>query len=78
MRTQGIDAFVRYYEQAPERRDPAVFAANCEAFWGMTIDEAWTEMHVPPAGSVGMDQTICPCSLPPLVPDSQSIAYDAK
>jgi hypothetical protein len=77
IRTQGIDAFVRYYEQAPESRDPAVFAANFEAFWEMTIDEAWTEMHVPPAGSGGMDQTICPCSLPPLVPDSQTIAYDS-
>jgi len=25
---------LRYYEQAPERRDPALFAANFQCFWG--------------------------------------------
>jgi hypothetical protein len=78
IRTQGIDAFVSYYRQAPELRDPGVFAANFQAFWGMTIDEAWTAMHVPPAGSVWTDQTICPCSLPALVPDGQPTGFDSR
>ena len=45
IRTQGIDAWVRYYRQAPERRDPALFAANFSAFWNMNIDDVWTAMH---------------------------------
>ena len=45
IRTQGIDAFVRYYQQAPGRRDPALFAANFSAFWNLNIDDAWTAMH---------------------------------
>ena len=78
IRTQGIDAFVDYYRQAPEVGDPAVFAANFQAFWGTTIDEDWAAMHVPPAGSVGMDQTICPCSLPALIPDGQPTGFDSQ
>jgi hypothetical protein len=76
IRTQGIDAWVRYYRQAPELRDPALFAANFQAFWGMTIDAVWAAMHVPPAGSVDMDEPICPCSLPALVADGQIVPYD--
>jgi hypothetical protein len=74
IRTQGIDAWVSYYRQAPEVRDPAVFAANFQAFWGVTIDAVWTAMHVPPAGSADMDTTICPCSLPAPGPQSQPSA----
>ncbi len=43
IRTQGIDAFLRYYEQSPERRDPALFGANFESFWGMPLDDVWTD-----------------------------------
>ena len=46
IRTQGIDAFVRYYRQAPGRHDPALFAANFAAFWNMSMDDAWAAMHV--------------------------------
>ena len=39
IRRHGIEAFLRYYEQSPERRDPALFAANFESFWGERIDD---------------------------------------
>src|SRR6185437_9367581 len=66
IRTQGIDAFLRYYEQSPERRDPAVFAANFQSFWGMSLDDVWGAMHVQAPGAPYADSKICPCSLPPL------------
>jgi hypothetical protein len=66
IRTQGSDAFVRYYRQAPQRRDPSLFAANFLAFWGMTIDDVWAAMHVDSPGSDNFEQKICPCSLPAL------------
>ena len=31
IRTYGAEAFLRYYEQSPERRDPALFAANFQS-----------------------------------------------
>ena len=45
-----------------------MFADNFQAFWGTTIDATWAAMHVPPVGSVDMDEAICPCSLPALGP----------
>jgi hypothetical protein len=63
IRTYGIAAFLRYYEQAPRERDPAVFADNFQSFWGTTMDDAWTAIH---QGSER--DKICPCSLPPLDP----------
>ena len=71
IRTQGIDAFVRYYRQAPRRRDPALFAENFSAFWHMTIDEVWAGMHVVNPGAATTDAPICPCSLPALPSDGQ-------
>ena len=76
IRTQGIDAWLRYYRQAPALRDPAVFGANFQAFWGTPIDAVWAAMHVPPTGSVGTDEPICPCSLPALVAGGQPVPYD--
>ena len=64
IRTQGIDAFVRYYRQAPSRRDPALFATNFWNFWGMSIDDIWATMHVLAPGAAETDGPICPCSLP--------------
>jgi hypothetical protein len=61
IRRFGIDAVLRYYEQAPERRDPALYAANFESFWGVTMDDAWAEVHAPASRG---DLRICPCSLP--------------
>ena len=72
IRTQGIDAFVRYYQQAPGRRDPALFAANFSAFWGMSIDDAWTAMHTVGPGAATTDSLICPCSLSALPTDGRS------
>ncbi len=69
IRTQGIDAFVRYYRQAPGRRDPALFAANFSAFWGMSIDDAWAAMHTVGPGVATTDSPICPCSLSVLPTD---------
>ena len=71
IRTQGIDAFVRYYQQAPGRRDPALFAANFSAFWGMSIDDAWAAMHTVGPGAATTDSTICPCSLAVLPTDGR-------
>jgi hypothetical protein len=72
IRTQGIDAFVRYYRQAPARRDPALFAANFSAFWNMTIDDAWTAMHTV-GRATGTDAPICPCSWPMPATDGQPL-----
>lgn len=71
IRTQGIDAFVRYYQQAPGRRDPALFAANFSAFWGISIDDAWAAMHTVGPGAATTDSAICPCSLSVLPTDGQ-------
>ena len=71
IRTQGIDAFVRYYQQAPGRRDPALFAANFSAFWNLNIDDAWTAMHTVRPGAGTIDSEICPCSLSALPTDGQ-------
>jgi hypothetical protein len=72
IRRFGIDAVLRYYEQGPERRDPALFAANFESFWGVTLDDAWADMNTPlPGLYFPQDAKICPCSLPPPVPGPQ-------
>jgi len=76
IRTQGADAFVRYYRQAPERIDPALFAANFLQFWGTSIDDVWSEMHTVPADSNSFDTTICPCTLPALPTDGTPITDD--
>jgi hypothetical protein len=71
IRSYGIDAFLRYYEQSPVERDPAVFAANFQSVWGTTVDDAWAAIHTLPAGLVpaaAYETKICPCSLPPLDP----------
>jgi hypothetical protein len=71
IRTYGIDAFLRYYEQSPEERDPALFAANFQSFWNVSLDAVWTTIHVLPTGIVPAalyETKICPCSLPPLDP----------
>jgi hypothetical protein len=76
IRGRGIDAVVGYYRQAPQRRDPALFAANFLAYWGTTIDDVWAAMQVPAPGGDRFDQTICPCSLPPLPTDGTPIPDD--
>jgi hypothetical protein len=76
IRTQGVDAFVRYYQQAPGRRDPALFAANFAAFWNMSLDDAWTAMHTVGPGAAATDAPICPCSLPEPATDGQPLGTD--
>ena len=73
IRTRGIDAFLRYYRQAPERRDPALFAQNFLTFWNMSIDDVWAAMHVIGPGAAETDAPICPCSLPVLAADGESL-----
>jgi hypothetical protein len=69
IRKYGVEAFLRYYEQSPEQRDPALFAANFQSFWNATMDDAWTAIHEVPSGTIWTGETkICPCSLPPLDP----------
>jgi hypothetical protein len=69
IRTYGIAAFLRYYGQAPEQRDPAMFASNFQSFWGTTMDDAWASSNqLPPPGTWSGDSKICPCSLPTLDP----------
>ena len=60
IRTYGIDAFLRYYEQSPEQRDPALFAANFQSFWNLSLDGVWTAIHTPPPGVApgGRDQDL--------------------
>jgi hypothetical protein len=76
IRTKGADAFVRYYRQAPQRRDPALFAENFFNFWDMSIDDVWTAMHIVEAGAATTDESICPCSLPALPAGGEPIAND--
>jgi hypothetical protein len=76
IRTQGIDAYLRYYAQAPAQRDPAIFAANFSAFWNMSIDDVWTAMHTVAPGAATKDGQICPCSLAMLPTDGQLITND--
>ena len=76
IRTEGIGAFVRYYGQAPRRRDPALFAENFFNFWNMSIDDVWAAMHVVEPGAATTDASICPCSLPALPTGGQPIAND--
>jgi hypothetical protein len=68
IRRHGIAEFLRYYEQSPERRDPALFAANFESFWGERIDDVWTDFTTIKATVAWVDEKICPCSLPPITP----------
>src|SRR5262249_35213029 len=69
IRTYGIDAFLGYYDESPERRDPALFGANFESFWGMPLDDVWAAANAAPAPGEA-DEKICPCSLPPLAADA--------
>ena len=75
IRTYGVEAFLRYYEQSPEQRDPALFAANFQSFWNVAVDDVWTAIHVAPGMISEGDTKICPCSLPPLDP-SGPVAND--
>ena len=68
IRTYGIATFLSYYDQAPEQRDPALFGANFQSFWGTAMDDAWAAMYVQQYGAGRMDSKICPCSLPPVPP----------
>ena len=78
IRRYGIDEFLRYYEQSPERRDPALFAANFETFWGVRLDDLWTEFTTIQAGVPWVDQKICPCSLPPVAPGDEIASAPAR
>ena len=78
IRRHGIDDFLRYYEQSPERRDPALFAANFESFWGEPIDAVWAEINTVPPGVPFVDRKICPCSLPPIAPGTGITADPAR
>jgi hypothetical protein len=75
IRTRGADAFVAYYEQAPEVRDPGLFADNFQRFWGMSIDAAWSAMKIVGPGENTYDSPLCPCSLPS-IPLDQQLAVD--
>ena len=75
IRRHGIDEFMRYYEQSPERRDPALFAANFQSFWGESIDDVWAEFNTTVETVAFIDNKICPCSLPP-VPLGTGITAD--
>jgi hypothetical protein len=69
IRTYGADAFLGYYEQSPEQRDPAAFAANFQSFWNTTMDDAWAAVHTVQPGTYTVgDAKICPCSLSALDP----------
>jgi len=78
IRRQGIDEFLRYYEQAPERRDPALFAANFQSFWGEAVDDVWTEITTVVPAVPYIDQKICPCSLPAITPGDDPVDDPAR
>jgi hypothetical protein len=77
IRRYGIDEFLRYYEQSPERRDPALFAANFEAFWRVPLDDVWAELVTGVDPTSSWDRKICPCSLPALPLGGEVNAVDA-
>jgi len=78
IRRHGIDEFLRYYEQAPERRDPALFAANFQSFWGEAVDDVWTEITTVVPAVPYIDQKICPCSLPAITPGDDPVDDPAR
>ena len=61
---RGIEPFLRYYEQAPDTRNPQVFAANFAAFWSTDLDTVWADMQGDqPAWGPSEVLPLCPCSL---------------
>lgn len=78
IRRYGIKDVLRYYEQSPERRDPALFAANFENFWGVRMDDVWTDFTTVLPGVPFVDQKICPCSLPPIMPGDAIVNDPAR
>jgi hypothetical protein len=77
IRTYGIDLYLRYYEQSPERRDPALFGANFQSFWGVPLDDVWAAAHAEPEAGQA-DEKICPCSLSALVPGGAPVDDRAR
>jgi hypothetical protein len=75
IRAHGIDAVLRYYEQSPERRDPALFGANFESFWGLRLDDVWAAAW---DAAPAVDTKICPCSLPPLASGPDQVNDPAR
>jgi hypothetical protein len=78
IRRHGIAEFLRYYEQSPERRDPALFAANFETFWGERLDDVWADFTTIAPGVPWVDQKICPCSLSPVMPGEEIVNDPAR
>ena len=66
IRNWGGDRFVAYYAQAAAAHDPALFVDNFQRFWGMSLDAAWSAMKTAGPGQSPYDNSLCPCSLPPL------------
>lgn len=69
--TEGADAFMRYYVQAPGVSDPDLFAENFATFWSRSLDDVWAEMLNTPSVRLSSREIwpICPCSLPPMILD---------
>jgi hypothetical protein len=78
IRSYGIDAFLQYYQQSPERRDPALFGANFAHFWGTSVDDVWAQANGAAPFYRPNDTKICPCSLPTLVPGEASVIDRAR
>jgi hypothetical protein len=77
MRIGGVEKYLRYYAQAPSTPDAALLDANFAEFWGIGLDQAWTEMHTSdPARQLSSVEPLCPCSLPPPLLDGEEFRAD--
>ncbi len=67
----GMDAYLRYYRQAPATLDADALAANFLMFWSQTLDDVWAAMLATSSDRVSSKEIfpICPCSLNPMISD---------
>jgi len=74
--TEGADAFVRYFDQAPVVAGAERFGANFEIFWGRPLDDVWAAMHVLDPTHVASTYAVCPCSLAGMPTDGSIVPRD--
>jgi hypothetical protein len=74
IRTYGPRRFLAYYQTAHQTDDPALFALEFERFWGLPLDQAWSNL-LPGSGSA--PQPICPCGQQAVPFDGTTISVSA-
>jgi len=79
---KGVDAFFKYYSQAPEGEGKDLFKRNYEAYWGTSLDEDWKIVTKKNYGSDGVKTKLsicfplCACNQPSLPAFKTEVAYE--